>query len=103
VIEIESSDNPDLTIQETVTRQMLVPVGSEQQIYVGGGIGYVEDPGDYGFEVRMIYTFALLNLPSPVPDATVVESGEEGEWPSYPEETIPPGKFTPLAAVPGPV
>jgi hypothetical protein len=102
VVEIESSENPDVTIEATVTRQMLIPVGSETQRYVGCGIGYVEDPGDYGFETRTIYTFVLLSLPSPVPDAPVVSSGEEGDWPTYPEEAIPPGKFTPLAAVPGP-
>ena len=102
VVEIESSENPDVTIEATVTRQMLVPVGSETQRYVGGGIGYVEDPGDYGFETRTIHTFVLLSLPSPVPDAPVVDSGVEGAWPTHPEETIPPGKFTPLAPVPGP-
>ena len=102
VVEIESSENPGVTIEATVTRQMLVPVGSSTQRYVGGGIGYVEDPGDYGFEVRMIHTFVLLSLPSPVPDATVVDSGEEGEWPSHPEEMIPPGKFTPMGPLPGP-
>jgi hypothetical protein len=102
VVEIESSDDPNVTIEATVTRQMLVPVGSETQRYVGGGIGYVVDPGDYGFETRTIHTFVLLSLPSPVPDAPVIESGEEGAWPAYPEEAIPPGKFTPIAPVPGP-
>ena len=102
VVEIESSDDPEVKIEATVTRQMLVPVGSSTQRYVGGGIGYVEDPGDYGFETRTIHTFVLLSLPSPVPDAPVVDSGVEGAWPTHPEETIPPGKFTPQAPVPGP-
>jgi hypothetical protein len=102
VVEIESSENPDVKIEATVTRQMLVPVGSDTQNYVGGGIGYVEDPGDYGSELRMIHTFVLLDLPSPVPDAPVVDSGEEGEWPDYPEEMLPPGKFSPRGPLPGP-
>ena len=50
----------------------------------------------------MIHTFVPLSLPSPVPAATVVDPGEEGACPIYPEETIPPGMFTPLAPVPGP-
>ena len=50
----------------------------------------------------MIHTFVLLSLPSPVPDAPVVASSVEGSWPNYPEEAHPPGKFTPLAPVPGP-
>ena len=54
----------------------------------GGGIGYVEDPGDYGFETRTIHTFVLLSLPSPVPNAPVLASDEQGSWPSYPDETI---------------
>jgi hypothetical protein len=102
VVEIESSEDPDLTIEATVTRQMLVPVGSETQMYVGGGVGYVVNPVNYGVEVRTIHTFVLLSLPSPVPDATVLSSGVEGDWPTFPEETIPPGRFTPLAPVPGP-
>ena len=81
---------------------MLVPVGSSTQKYVGGGIGYVEDPGDYGYQLRTIHTLVLLGVPSPLPDAEVVSTGQEGEWPDYPQEPFAPGKFTPTAPLPGP-
>jgi hypothetical protein len=80
---------------------MLIPVGSSTQKYVGGGIGYVEHPGDYGFEERTIHTFVRLRLPSPVPDAEVISTDEEGAWPDYPLEAHPPGRFLALAPVPG--
>ena len=49
LVRIASSTNPDLTNEATVTRKILVPDGMRTQRYVGG-IGYVEDLGDYGFE-----------------------------------------------------
>jgi hypothetical protein len=102
VVEIQSSEDPDVTIEATVTREMLIPVGSRTEKYVGGGIGYVEDPGDYGFEERVIHSFVQLGLPSPVPGAQAIASGEEGAWPDYPLEAHPPGRFLALAPVPGP-
>ena len=40
----------------------------------------------------MIHSFVRLALPSPVPEAEVVETGIEGAWPDYPQETFPPGQ-----------
>ena len=102
IVEVPSEEDPSQTIEATVTRQMLVPVGTSTQKYVGGGIGYVEDPGDYGYQERTIHTFVLLTVPSPVPDAEVVASGQEGEWPEYPQEMFRPGRFSPTAPLPGP-
>jgi hypothetical protein len=102
VVEIESSDNSDLTIEATVTREMLVPVGSSTDKYLGGGVGYVEDPGDYAHEERTIHTFVRLTLPSHVPNAEVVSTGKEGTWPDFPLKAHPPGRYTAVAPVPGP-
>jgi hypothetical protein len=102
VVEVPSSADPAQTIEATVTRQLLVPVGSSTQKYVGGGIGYVEDPRGYGYEERTIHTYVLLTIPSPLPDAEVVDSGVEGEWPSYPTEAFSPGTYSPSAPLPGP-
>ena len=101
VVRIESSSDPTKTEQATVTREMLIPLGSSTQRYVGGGMGYVEDPGQYGYEDRVIHTFLRLALPSPVPEAEVIDSGVEGEWPDYPEETFPPDGFPPIFPTPG--
>lgn len=65
-------------------------------------LGCVEDPGDYGYELRTIHTFVLLTMPSPLPDAEVVASDQEGEWPEYPQEPFAPGTFSPTAPLPGP-
>jgi hypothetical protein len=102
VVGVPSSEDPSQTIEVTVTRAMLVPVETSTQKYVGGGIGYVEDPGDYGYQLRTIHTFVLLTVPSPVPDAEVVDTGQEGEWPEHPEEMFQPGRFSPTAPLPGP-
>ncbi len=50
-------------MEATVTRQMLIPVGSSTQKYVGGGIGYVEDPRGYGYEERTIHTYRPADHP----------------------------------------
>jgi hypothetical protein len=102
VVEVPSGEDPSQTMEATVTRQMLIPVGSSTQKYVGGGIGYVEDPRGYGYEERTIHTYVLLTIPSPLPDAEVVDSGVEGEWPSYPTESFSPGAYSPTAPLPGP-
>ena len=101
VVKIVSQDDPNLTTEALVTREMLIPVGSKTQRYVGGGIGYVVDPGKYGFEERAIHTFVRLQVPTPVPDAEVVGNVVEGAWPDYPEELFAPGRFSPIAPVSG--
>ena len=102
VVKVPSGEDPSQTMEATVTRAMLVPVETSTQKYVGGGVGYVEDPGDYGYQLRTIHTFVLLTVPSPVPDAEVVSSGHEGEWPAYPQEPFAPGGYSPTAPLPGP-
>ena len=101
VVRIRSSADESQTMEATVTREMLIPLGSSTQRYVGGGIGYVEDPGDYGYQDRVIHSFLRLAVPSPVPEAEVIDTGVEGAWPDYPQETFPPGKFVPVFPLPG--
>lgn len=102
VVRIRSSADPDQAQEATVTREMLIPIGMSTQIYVGGGIGYVEDPGEYGFEERVIHSFVRLHVPSAVPEAELIGTGEEGEWPRFPEELFTPGGgLVPIMPVPG--
>lgn len=101
VVRIESSADPTRTENATVTREMLIPLGSSTQRYVGGGMGYVEDPGDYGYEDRVIHSYLRLAVPSPVPEAEVIDSGVEGAWPDLPQEMFPPGRLIPVFPLPG--
>ena len=101
VVRIVSTADPEVVEFATVTREMLIPVGLSMQRYVGGGMGYVEEPGSFGYQDRVIHSFVRLRVPSPVPDAEVVETGVEGDWPDLPEEMFPPGRFVPVFPLPG--
>lgn len=106
VIRIPPGATPEATDPETmeeasVTREILFPVGTTTQKYVGGGTGYVEDPRGLPYEERVIHTFVRLRLPPPMPDAEVVRTEVEGAWPSLPTEMFRPGTFVYVPPVPG--
>lgn len=101
VIRVPSSADPSTTEEASVTRELLIPLSRSRQKYVGGGTGYVEDPGDRPYEERIIHTFLHLKLPPPLPDAEVVRIAEEGAWPDLPTELLPPGRFVSVPPLPG--
>lgn len=86
VMRVRSEEDPEAFIDGRVTREALVPVDEETQKYVGGGIGYVVDPGRYGYEERVIHTYVHLKIPAPQFEAEKVGEGEEGVWPAYQED-----------------
>ena len=101
VIRVPSSDDPKTTEEASVTREMLIPLGASRQKYLGGGTGYVEDPGGRPYEDRVIHTFLHLRLPPPLPNAEVVRVAEEGAWPDLPTELHVPGTYVAVPPIPG--
>ena len=92
VFRVRSEEDPDTYVDVRVTREALVPVEDTTQRFVGS-IGYVEDPGRYGYEERVIHTYVHLQIPSPMSDQEKVGEGTEGTWPSYPEDMFAPGRI----------
>ena len=78
-----------------VTREVLIPLGSSTQRFIGIGTGYVEDPGGAPHEERVVHSFLRLEIPPPaLVNAEKIEEGEEGQWPDLPEEMVPPGRYS---------
>ena len=77
-----------------VTREVLIPLGSSTQRFIGIGTGYVEDTGGAPYEERIVHSFLRLELPPPsLVNAEKIDEGEEGQWPDLPEEMVPPCKY----------
>ena len=101
IINLPSVAAPETMQEVAVTTEMLFPVSQTRQSYIGGGTGYVEDPGDQVYEDRIIHTFLLLRMPPPEPEAEVLRSEVKGQWPSLPEEMFRPGTFVYVPPIPG--
>ena len=93
VVRIESADDPAVFVEARITREILIPISSTQQKFVSMALGYLEDTTGYAYEQRIIHTYLLLRIPSPAPGLEVVDRGEEGDWPPYPEELASPGRI----------
>lgn len=83
---IPSDSDPDTTMDVRVVKEVLLPIRSETQNYVGGGSYARGMPG----EPRVIHTFLKLSIPVPDLEGEKVDGGTEGAWPSYPTEMFPP-------------
>ena len=84
---VTSPSDASKHVDVAVTVKALVPIGEEMQRYVGGGIGYVVDPGPYAAVDRVIHSYVLLTIPPPVlENAEKIDEGSVGEWPSWRED-----------------
>ena len=93
VARVESEDDPEVTLDVSLTRSMLFPLGTQHMKYVGGG-SYVVDDGGQPYQERIVHSFVRLDMPPPDGEWNIVETGlVEGQWPSYREEMFSPGKF----------
>ena len=76
-----------------VTREVLIPIRSQVQKYIGGG-SYVKDPEGLHYQDRLIHSFVHLTLLPPSAEWDVLQAGLiDGEWPKYPSELFTPGAF----------
>ncbi len=99
VVRVRSDADPTIHVDVGVTREALIPIGEATLRHVGGGIGYVEDPGSHGYTERVIHSFVLLSIPSPFTDGEIIDEGTVGEWPDYPEDPFSAGSI--LAGIGG--
>lgn len=100
-VKLPSTEDPNATEEVGITSELLFPISETRQKYIGGGTGYVEDAQGRPYEERIIHTFLLMRVPSPVPEAEVLRTEEEGSWPDLPRELYSPGTFVYVPPIPG--
>jgi hypothetical protein len=93
IARITSVDDGSAFMDVAVTREVLIPIRSQVQKYIGGG-SYVKDPEGLHYQERNIHTFVHLILLPPSAEWTIIQSDLiDGEWPTYPSELFTPGAF----------
>ena len=93
ICRITSVDDGSAFMDVAVTREVLIPIRSKVQKYIGGG-SYVKDPEGLHYQERLIHSFVHLTLLPPSAEWEVIQSGLiDGEWPKYPNELFKTGAF----------
>lgn len=92
---IPDANNPDQYIDVKVTTELLIPLGMQQQKYVGFGLYSDEAPKRRSYTETRLHSYIHMKLPRPDLNGTKVEYGlTEGEYPPYPQEEYSPDSFT---------